>query len=74
MFFPNHRLLSHIVETMESGERNELCRSDYHQSAERIFAELGIEPVTSCSQVLYATDWSSNGARRPIGKRILKRL
>ena len=39
-------------------ERNESCRIDWHQSLERILAEQGIKPVTSCSQVCYATDWA----------------
>ena len=37
-------------------DRNESCRKDYHQSAERILAEPGIEPATSCSQIRNATD------------------
>ena len=37
-------------------EAFESCRNDYHQSAERILAEPGIEPVISCSQVRNATD------------------
>ena len=37
-------------------ERNESCRNDYHQSSERILANPGIEPATSCSQVYNATD------------------
>ena len=39
-------------------ERNESCRNDYHQSSERILAEPGTEPATSCSQVRNATDWA----------------
>ena len=35
-----------IVKTMGSGERNEACLNDYHQSSERILAEPGIEPAT----------------------------
>ena len=58
IFFPSHWLLSHItiVETMDSGERNVPCRSDYHQSSERILAKPGIEPAISCSQFLYTTN------------------
>ena len=39
-------------------ERNEFCRNDYHQSTERILAEPGIRPATSCSQVRSATNWA----------------
>ena len=39
-------------------ERNESWRNDYHQTLERILAELSIEPATSCSQFMYATDWA----------------
>ena len=42
---------------MDIKRDDEFCRSDHHLSEERILAELGIEPVTSCSQVLYVTDW-----------------
>ena len=35
--------------------------SDYHQSLERIMTKPGIEPVTSCSQVLDITDWAPSG-------------
>ena len=38
-------------------ERNESCCNDYHQSSERILAEPGIEPGTSCSEVRKATKW-----------------
>ena len=42
-----------IVGTMDSGDRGmNLCRSDYHQSAERILVEMGIEPAIFCSKVL----------------------
>ena len=43
------QLLSHItiVETIDSGERNESCCNDYHQSSERLLAEQWIEPATS---------------------------
>ena len=37
-------------------EKNKSFRSDHHQSWERILAEPGIEPATSCSQVRNATD------------------
>ena len=61
IFFPSHWLLSHItiVETVDGqwGERTESCRNDYHKSSERILAKPGIEPTTSCSEVLYATPW-----------------
>ena len=40
-------------------EKNESCVIDYHQPLERILAKLGIKPVTSCSQMLYATDWGT---------------
>ena len=40
-------------------EKNESGRNDYHQSSERTLAESGIEPATSCCQVLYATDWAT---------------
>ena len=33
-------------------DRKESCRNDYHQSSEGILAKPGIEPATSCSQVL----------------------
>ena len=33
-----------------------LTNTVHHQSSERIFAEPGIEPVTSGSQVIYDTD------------------
>ena len=39
-------------------ERNEFCRNDHHQCSERLLAELGMEPATSCSQVQNATDWA----------------
>ena len=39
-------------------ERSEFFRNIYLQSSERILAEPGIEPTTSCSQVPYATDWA----------------
>ena len=40
--------------TTDSGERG---MNDYHQSSERKLVEPGIEPATSCSQVLNASDW-----------------
>ena len=55
ILFLSHWLLSHItiVKTIDSGERKfESCRSDYHQSLERILGKPGIEPATSCSPVL----------------------
>ena len=60
VFFPGHWLLSHItiVETTDSGERNESCRNDNYQSSGRILAEPGIELATSCSQVRNASDWA----------------
>ena len=39
-------------------ERNEFCRNDYHRSSERVLAEPGIEPATSCSKLRNATDWA----------------
>ena len=39
-------------------ERNESSRNDYHQSSERILAEPGSEPVTSCSQICNTTSWA----------------
>ena len=43
MFFPSHWLLSHIT-TVERERGMKSCGNDYHQSAERILAEPGIEP------------------------------
>ena len=42
----------------DNGQRreDESFLNDYHQSSERILAEPGIEPATSCSQVRNATD------------------
>ena len=41
-------------------ERNESCRNGYHLSSERILAEPGIEPATSCSQLGSPTElWGS---------------
>ena len=34
-------------------EGNESCPNDYNKFSDRISAESGIEPVTSCSEVLY---------------------
>ena len=34
-----------------SEERNESCRNDYHQSLERVRAEIGVKLAMSCSQV-----------------------
>ena len=47
---------NHCRNNGQQREGNESCRNDYHQSSERIFAEPGIEPATSCSQVRNATD------------------
>ena len=49
---------NHCRNNGQRWERNESCRNDYHQSSERILAEPGIEPATSCSQVRNATDWA----------------
>ena len=63
IFVPSLWLLSYItiVETIDKWERNVSCGNDYHQSLDKMLAELEIEPKISCSQVLYATD--SNWAR-----------
>ena len=53
---------NHRQNNRQQWERNESCRNDYHQSSERILAELGIKPVTSCSQVHNAIYWLSYGA------------
>ena len=56
-------------------ERNESCGNDYHQSSERILAEPGIEPATSCSQVRNTTDWVMGlGAENWPGAKILSRI
>ena len=41
---------------MERRENNESRSNDYYQSSGRILTELGIGPVTFCSQVLHTTD------------------
>ena len=46
----------HLRKNGQRRERNESCHNDYHQSSERILAEPGMEPATSCSEVLNATD------------------
>ena len=46
-----------IVETMNSSERGmNLGAMTIHQSSEKLLADPGIEPATSCSQILHATD------------------
>ena len=50
---------NHCRNNGQGWERNKSCCNDYHQSSGRIFAEPGIEPLTSGSQVLYATDWAT---------------
>ena len=50
--------LNHCQNKGQQWQRNESCCNDYHQSLERISAEPGIEPATSCSQVLYVTNWA----------------
>ena len=46
-----------IIETMASGERGmNYVAMVYHQSSEKYWPCSGIEPATSCSQVLYGTD------------------
>ena len=45
-------LYNHCQNDGQRWERNESCHKDYHQSLERILAEAGIKPVTSCSQVV----------------------
>ena len=49
---------NHCQNNAQRWERNESCCNDYHQSSERILAKLGIEPVSSCSQVRNATNWA----------------
>ena len=48
--------LNHCQNNGQWRERNESCHNDYHQSSEKILAELGIEPVTSCSQFRNTVD------------------
>ena len=48
----------HCQNNGERWEMNDSCRNDYHQSSERILAEPGIEPATSCSQVRNDNDWA----------------
>ena len=42
---------NHCRNNGQRWERNESCRNDYYQPSERILAEPGIEPATSCPQV-----------------------
>ena len=49
---------NHCQNNGQQWERNECCCNDYHQSLERILAELEIEPATSCSQVRNTKDWA----------------
>ena len=39
---------NHCRNNGQQWERNESCCNDYHQSSERMVAEPGIEPATSC--------------------------
>ena len=58
---------NHCRNNGQRRERNESCRSDYHQSLERILAEPGIEPAISCSQVCNTTGGAvglGDGCRR----------
>ena len=63
-FFPNSWLLFHgllsyitIIKIEDRSERGiNRVTDDYHQSLETILATLGTEPMTSCSQVLCATN------------------
>ena len=48
---------NHYWNNGQRWERNESCRNKFHQSSERILAEPGIEPATSCSQICNTTDW-----------------
>ena len=61
----NHNILSKPLaafphnlcrNTGQRRERNESCLNDFHQSSERILAELGIEPATSYSLARYTTN------------------
>ena len=56
IFFPGHWLLSHITiaETMDTCETglNPVAITIIN-ALERILAQLGIEPVTFCTRVLY---------------------
>ena len=56
---------NHCRNNGQQWERNESCRNDYHQPSERILAEPGIKPVTSCFQVLY-------GIYRTTGRNIIQ--
>ena len=59
IFFPSHRQLFHVttVEIMESGEGGMIPMAmTIINPQKEYWLSLGIEPVTSCSQVLYATD------------------
>ena len=47
---------NHCRNNGQRSERHESCRNDYHQSLERILAEPGIKPETSCSQVHNTTE------------------
>ena len=49
---------NHCRNNRQQWERNESSCTDYHQSSERILAEPGIKPATSCSQVCNATNWA----------------
>ena len=48
---------NHCRNNGQQWERNKSCCNDYRQSSERILAEPGIKPATSCSQIRNATDW-----------------
>ena len=49
---------NHYQNNAQWWERNELCCNDSHQSLQRILAEPGIKPATSCPQVHNGTDWA----------------
>ena len=59
LFFPSYWLLSNITigKRMENVERGiNPVATTINKSSERILAETGIEPATSCSQVLNTID------------------
>ena len=67
IFSPSHWLLSHItfVETIDTGDRGINPVAMTIINARKAYRpSLGIEPATSCPQVLYATDWAMGLSRR----------
>ena len=54
---------NHCQFNRQRWKRNESCNNDYHQSSERILAELGIELATFCSQVRNTTEWAMGVGR-----------